>query len=88
MLGPGLLFFLTFLIARRQAVSVLDIAYVTVVVALILARYIDITRLNRLTEDGKPATLGHWRRFVFTLLLISGAVWCLAHTLLARFMAP
>lgn len=88
MLGPCVLFFLAFFIARRPTLPALDIAFWAIVVALIVVRHIDITRLNGLTAEGEPATLHHWRRFVFVLILVSGTLWLLAHTLFVRFMGP
>jgi hypothetical protein len=87
MVGPCVLFFLAFFIAERRGLSALDLAYWSVVLAAILARHVDVTRLEGQTDDGKPATLGHWRRFVLLMVLVAGAVWILAHGLLVHFMA-
>jgi len=84
--GNAALLLLAVLITEEEALSGLDIAFWAIVVALILLRYIDITRLNGLTSDGEPASLQHWRRFSLLLLLIAGGVWVLAHGV-TRLMA-
>ena len=84
--GNAALLLLTILITERRSLSGLDIAFWAIVVALILLRYIDITRLNGLTANGEPASLQDWRRYVLLLLLIAGGVWVLAHGI-TRFLA-
>lgn len=86
MVGNAALLLLTILIIEEKALSGLDIAFWAIVLGLILLRYIDITRMNGLTADGEPASLQHWRRYVFLLLLIAGGVWVLAHGV-TRFLA-
>ncbi len=78
-IGNAALFFLAIRIAQRRAFSALDVAFWAVVLGLIVVRYIDITRLKGSTKDGEPASLRHWRRYVLSLLLVSGAAWALAH---------
>lgn len=85
MAGNAALFLLTALIVQRKALSSLDIAFWVIVCAVILIRFIDITRMHGLTADGDPASLQHWRRYVLRLLLIGGGVWVLAHGV-ARFL--
>jgi hypothetical protein len=77
--GNLVLLFLAVLIAQRKGFSALDLAFWAVVGALVLVRYIDITRLKGLTTDSQPATIRHWRRYAVTLAVISVALWALAH---------
>ena len=84
--GNGALLLLSILIAQERTFSALDLAFWGSVVALILVRYIDITRLGGLTKDGEPASLRDWRRYILFLLLGAGALWGLAHALLGRVM--
>jgi hypothetical protein len=86
MAGNAALLMLTILIIEEEALSGLDIAFWAIVVALIILRYIDITRMNGLTSEGEPASLQHWRRYALLLLLIAGGVWVLAHGV-TRFLA-
>ena len=86
MVGNAALLLLAVLITEQKAFSRLDVAFWMTVAALILLRYIDITRLNGLTADGEPASLKHWRRYVLLLLLIAGCLWVLAHGV-SRFFA-
>jgi len=84
--GNAALLLLTVLITEQRALSGLDISFWAIVAALIIVRYIDITRLNGLTSDGEPASLRHWRRYALLLVLIAGGAWALAHWV-ARFLA-
>ena len=86
MVGNGALLLLAVLITEEKPFSGLDVAFWATVAALILLRYIDITRLSGLTADGRPASLKHWRRYALFLLLIAGGGWVLAHGV-ARFLA-
>lgn len=86
MVGNGALLLLAVLITEKKSFSGLDVAFWAIVAALILLRYIDITRLNGLTADGEPGSLKHWHRYVLFLLLLAGGVWVLAHGV-ARFFA-
>ena len=81
--GNLALFFCAIFAARRPAPSPLDAVYVGIVSALIVVRYLDITRFQGLTADGDPATLAHWRRYCLFLVPIAAALWVLmrfAHT--------
>ena len=86
--GNVALFLLATLIAQRSSLSELDFVFWATVAALILVRYIDITRLHGSTKDGEPASLQHWRRYVLLLLLASGALWGMAHWVLGRLLTP
>jgi hypothetical protein len=70
--------------ARRTAPSPLDALYVGLVVLLILARYMDITRCHGQTTDGGPATLAHWRRYVLGLIPVTAGLWALMRFAHAR----
>jgi hypothetical protein len=74
-LGNLALFFCAVFAARRPAPSALDALYVGLVAALLVVRYLDITRFHGLTADGEPATLAHWRRYTLTLIPIAAALW-------------
>ena len=80
--GNLALLMLAILIFERKHFSALDVAFGAIVAALILIRYIDITRLKGLTSKGEPATLKHWRIYVVKLLVASGALWGLVHGIL------
>ena len=86
--GNATLLFLGLRIAQEKTFSRLDLAFWAAVLALILVRYIDSTRLHGLTKDGEPASLRHWRSYVIFLLLGSGALWGLAHAGLRHVMPP
>lgn len=52
-------------------------------VALVVARYVDITRFAGTTVDGEPATLAHWKRYAAGVVAISLALWTLARMVAA-----
>jgi hypothetical protein len=52
-----------------------DVVFWGLVVGMILARLLDITRYQGRTSEGDPATLGHFWRHAATLLGVAGAIW-------------
>ncbi len=77
-IGNVALFVCAALIAKGTAPGVMDIAFFAVVVGLIAVRYVDITKFDGQTSEGKPATLSHWRRYAVMLAALSAGVWALA----------
>lgn len=77
--GNMALYIIAAVIFMRHTFSYIDIVFWVVIAGLILIRYIDITRMNGLTSNNKPATLKHWRMYVIKLLAASAALWGLAH---------
>lgn len=81
-----LLLFLVFIVEKRlQFPSLLDAAYLIVLVSLVLVRYVDIRFLNGQTGDAQPATMIHWRRYAMIIGSAGGAAWFLARVL-AHFL--
>jgi len=58
---------------------VADVIFWALVGLLVWARYFDVTRLNGLTAEGKPASLHHWRRYATFLVASAALLWALAH---------
>lgn len=77
--GNAALFMLAILIFQKRGFSFLDAVFWAIVAALVLLRYMDITRLHGLTSNSEPATLKHWRMYVIRLIVASAAMWGLAH---------
>jgi len=77
--GNAALLMLAVLIFHRRGFSALDVVFWAIVAALVLIRYLDITRLKGLTSNSEPATLKHWRMYVIRLLGASAILWGLAH---------
>jgi hypothetical protein len=67
------------LIVERSAFSAIDGIYWLVVVALAVARYLDIRRFDGLTIDGEPATPTHLRRYLMALFTLGGGLWAAVH---------
>lgn len=58
-----------------------DVVFWVTVAALLLARYLDIKFYGDSTSEGRPASMSHWRKYAAVLLIISTAVWVLAHVI-------
>jgi hypothetical protein len=56
-----------------------DIIFWFMVSAMIIVRFLDIKFLDGLTVEGKPASLGHWRRYAIVLVLCSAVIWAAVH---------
>jgi hypothetical protein len=78
--GNFALFFAGLSIAASERVGVPDAVYGALTLSLLLARWVDITKLNGMTIYALPATRAHLRRYalVFTALSLSG--WVIAHS--------
>ena len=83
LLGNALLVIVALQILVREwgGFSGLDVAYWSVVLLLLAARYADVRYFKGTTAEGKPSTLGDWRRYAFILVLSAGAVWLAVHLL-------
>ena len=78
-LGNALpLFLLVFIFEKRPPLpSLIDAAYLVLVVSLIIVRYIDIRFLNGNTGEGKPATMTNWRRYALLVGALGVGAWLL-----------
>lgn len=87
LVGNGLLYLSLILIASKHAPlpSYLDALAGAAVVAMIVARYLDITRFAGRTVEDEPATLAHWRRFTVALVVVATLSWLLAHYFSGNF---
>jgi hypothetical protein len=85
LVGNMALFFLAISIGQTAPfkLSWRDAAFLVVVLALALARFVDISFLDGRTTEDKPATLADWRRYTVWLLAAGVAVWFAAHALAA-----
>lgn len=79
--GNAALALIAVLIVQREGFSTLDIFYWVIVIALAVARLVDITRFAGSTIEGEPATMMHFRRYAWQLPLIAAGVWIMAHLL-------
>jgi hypothetical protein len=85
LLGNMALFFLSISIAQRDPFnrSRADDAFLVVVVALIVARLVDVACLDGRTVTGEPATRVDWWRYAGRLVAGSLVLWIAAHGLAA-----
>jgi hypothetical protein len=65
--------------------SYLDFVVGIMVILMLAARWLDITRCDGRTMSNEPATLGHWRRYAVLLCGSSLAAWSLAHLIAGSF---
>ena len=71
---------LAIVVIQAGTFSVADLFFWTVVAALVVIRYIDITRLGGLTASCEPASMRHWYQYTGYLLAASAGLWALAQT--------
>lgn len=79
--GNVALLFAGMQVASSEHIGTADAVFAGVVVALLVARYIDVVKLNGMTIHTEPATRAHLRRYA---LVLGGAA--LLGWLLARFL--
>ena len=86
-LGPVAYLVLLFLIISKQFAFLTwpDPVCMVVLVAMIVLRYVDITRFGGGTASGEPATLKHWRSYSGLVVAFGALSWLGAH-ILARYM--
>jgi len=79
--GNFALFFAGVSITTSERIGTADAAYGGLVLALLLARWLDITKLNGMTIRTEPATRMHLRRYAVALLGVSLVGWVVARWL-------
>jgi len=79
--GNLALLMLAVLVIKEKRFSPLDLVYWGVVLALGVARFVDIRRFAGRTIDDEPATMLHFRRYAWRLPLLAGVLWIGAHLL-------
>jgi hypothetical protein len=65
--------------------SLYDLLFWAIAVLLVIVRYIDIAYFHGGDSYGDPATMKHWRRYAALLLVISLAMWSIAHGVVYYF---
>jgi hypothetical protein len=65
-----------------------DVVFWVIVAALLLARYLDIKFYSDSDSTGQPASMVNWRKYAAILLIISTAVWVLAHVVNYLMVKP
>ena len=72
-----------YLIANRAggffAFSARDIVYGTIIVGLIVSRYIDVRHVGGATVFGTPASMATFRRYLVILFVVALCLWVAAH---------
>lgn len=81
--GNVALFFAWINVAASNQMGTADAVYCGLTLALLLARWVDITKLNGMTIRTLPATGVHLRRYCFGLLGIAMTGW-----VFARWLSP
>ncbi|MCC7011128.1 MAG: hypothetical protein IT454_01085 [Planctomycetes bacterium] len=77
------LLLLAILIAQQPtwSLSVRDALFWAIALAVLLVRYVEVTRLGGLDVDGKPVTHRGLSRYLAGHLAASSALWCLGQSL-------
>jgi hypothetical protein len=65
-----------------------DVFFLCIAAALVLTRYLDIKFYNGLTASGEPASMANFHKYAGILLLLSAAIWILAHILNYMMVKP
>jgi hypothetical protein len=77
--GNFALFFAGLNIAASERIGIPDAVYAALTVALLLARWVDIAKLNGMTIYALPATRAHLRKYTLAVTGISLVGWVIAH---------
>lgn len=85
LIGNALVFFTFIYLVQKHPKfpSLLDAGCLLAVASLVFVRYFDIRYCKGETGDGKPATMGHWRKYSIRLVIGCMGVW-----LVIRFLVP
>ena len=81
LVGNAVLFFaaISIFLHKGGMFHTADAVFWGTVVALVLARYLDIKLYSGLTVTGLPASMTHWRKYTVILLICSAAIWIFSH---------
>lgn len=81
--GTSILFLCAFYIIHNhvRGLALIDLGYWLTVVAMVAARWVDISSYHGDTATGEPATMSHWRRYVMILIVVALAAWIIVHLL-------
>ena len=63
---------------RQGSFSSADAFLWCAVVACVVLRYIDVSRLNGLKATGEPASIADWRRYTLILVIVVLVLWGIA----------
>jgi hypothetical protein len=81
--GNVALLFAGMQVASSERIGAADAVYAGVVVALLVARYVDVVKLNGMTIHAEPATRAHLRRYALVIAGVGLLGWLLARFLIA-----
>jgi hypothetical protein len=83
MAGPLCLALLAFHIIQSAAgwATWADLAYLTVLVGIMVARWVEYRGGSPRTAEGQPATWGHLRRYVAAVIPFGLGVWVMANVI-------
>lgn len=81
MLGPLLLVVLTFMIATTGNgwLTPADVGFLGILVALMIARWLEFRGGNPQTAEGEPATPAHLRRYLIVVVAFGLGLWIVAN---------
>ena len=70
---------LQILFTQPPIFSLVDAFYGSIVVLILVARYVDIRYFHGATGEGKPSTMADWRRHASIEVGAAAVAWCAAH---------
>jgi hypothetical protein len=78
LLGPFALFLSALALVGRGFLSFASVAYLAILGAMLLGRWVEFRSGGARTADGRPATPGHLRRYLFWTTIIGLTIWVAA----------
>jgi hypothetical protein len=80
LVGHGVIMFALMLTfeSKRTGFGAADAVVWGAVVACIVFRYLDVSRLSGLTTTGRPASIADWRRYTLILVVATLVLWGIA----------
>jgi hypothetical protein len=63
---------------RQGSFSSADAVLWCAVLASVVLRYIDVSRLNGLKATGEPASIADWRRYALVVVIVALVLWGIA----------
>ncbi len=89
MLGPMLLVLMTFMIATTGNgwLTHADFGFLGILVAIMIARWLEFRGGNPQTAEGQPATPAHLRRYLIAVVVLGLGLWVMANVV-GNYLLP
>ena len=77
LIGPAVAIISLMLIlpSRQSDLGSADVSLWCAIIACVVFRYIDVSRLNGLKATGEPASIADWRRYTLIMTILALVLW-------------